>query len=104
MSTYITPAEYEKLDDDDQFGYFAEYLKCRTVKERDYCDCCGSFKGWISRELSVGKPYRYRKAEGILEVSMAMVNRALCYEMNNSNSLMARLAPKEPKSDKITKK
>ena len=88
---YITPEEYAEFGDSVvRFNYFAEFKKYKTTKERDYCDQCGHFTGWISHEVGVGNPYRYRRAKGVLEVSMAVMNAEMYKSVMNSNDIFSR--------------
>lgn len=90
MSKYITPEQYSNLGDA-RFNYFAEYKKHKTIKQRDYCESCGHFTGWITKEVPVGKPYRYREASGALESSIALMNKAMHDDIERSNIIFNRV-------------
>ena len=60
---YITPQDFEALDNRSKMSYLPEYDTYRTKKVRGYndCDYCGhsEYIGWIEESYPVGKPYRY---------------------------------------------
>ena len=55
----ITIEEYDKLPGKEKRNWVAIY-KTRQKKERDYCNECGHFTGWVTRKIPYGEPIGYR--------------------------------------------
>lgn len=91
MSEYITPKDFLNCPLEERFYYFAEYKKYETVKEKEYCDSCGHFIGYNEREKPVGEPYRFRKASGTYELTVALMNKQIYENVVHSNAIAVRL-------------
>ena len=95
VAKYITPQQYNLLDDD-RYNYFAEFKKYKSVRQSNYCDECGHFTGYSYRDVGIGKPYRYRRASGVIEVTTAIYNKAIVKQITNSNVLADRVLNPAP--------